>query len=271
MVVLVLHQPSYSACAVLTENIQYRRESYSGFGDGGVPGAATTGFVGPSGRGTFSVSSVVAAATGAGASVAAGASAATGASTFAVASGAVSAGAVSAGAVAVSAVAAVVVAVVVATSPPPPLLHNIAGLGASFFARYSPHALHSDPPPVLSFLQNGVCVAPQFTHVLHSFPLPRRFRFDPPPALPEPLSSSLPLLARSRFIPYAPFPPRAECVGAWINGGGCCIAAAAAAIAAGFRWFNIGNPPGIIIFPAPPGAAPAPPVVPGLGGAPLQR
>ena len=62
MVVLVLHQASYSACAVLTENIQYRRESYSGFGDGGVPGAATTGFVGPYGRGTFSVSSVVAAA-----------------------------------------------------------------------------------------------------------------------------------------------------------------------------------------------------------------
>ena len=81
--------------------------------------------------------------------------------------------------------------------------------------------MHSDPPPTRSFLQNGVRLTPQLTHVFCSPPLAPRFfpRFDelePPESLPSSPESSP---RRSRFLPSALFP--------W----GAAIAAAAAAMA----------------------------------------
>ena len=106
----------------------------------------------------------------------------------------------------------------------PPRLHSIAGRGASFLARYKPHALHSEPPPTRSFLQNGVRLTPQLTHVFVSPPLAPRFfpRFDeadPPESLASSPESE-PMIPRSRFLPPSFLP-------AW----GAAIAAAAAAMA----------------------------------------
>ena len=85
--------------------------------------------------------------------------------------------------------------------------HNSDGRGASFFAKYNPHALHSDPTPSLSLRQYGVSMDLQFTHTFASFGLDD-FRDDAGalttrfPAVPLAFIDVV-FIALVAFIPFA--------------------------------------------------------------------
>ena len=99
--------------------------------------------------------------------------------------------------------ASVVLSEPVLSDPPfslpvaPGRLHSNAGRGAWFFAAYNPHALHRDPIPSLSFLQNGVSVDLQLTQIFCALTVRRRLR--PSPCAREAIASRPPFGPRDRL------------------------------------------------------------------------